>query len=90
MSLPSCDDTMPLHRHPTPVVDLPPLLSLTARRDQVNIRRLPEREIQRVTSEIKLLRTLKHPALIKIYSAFQKGDRIIFITELMTSGTLQQ
>ena len=61
------------------------------RRMQINIKGLKDREIQRVVDEIKLLKTLKHPSLIKFYTAFTKGsDRIIFITELMTSGTLQE
>ena len=61
------------------------------RRVQINIKGLKDREIQRVVDEIKLMRTLKHPLLIKFYSAFTKGsDRIVFITELMTSGTLHE
>ena len=58
---------------------------------QINIAGLNDREIKRVVDEIRLLKKLKHPYLIKFDSAFTKGsDRIIFITELMTSGTLQE
>ena len=60
-------------------------------RVQFNITGLKDREINRVIDESKLMRTLKHPLLIKFYSAFSMGsDRIVLITELMTSGTLHE
>jgi serine/threonine protein kinase len=61
-----------------------------ARNPQVNIKALSAKEIDRGMAEIRFLKTLKHECLIKLFSAFSKDDRIIFITELMTSGTLHE
>ena len=66
-------------------------VATAALRLQVNIKSLNKREIERVMAEIRFLKTLKHDCLIKFFSAFSKDDdRIIFITELMTSGTLHE
>lgn len=58
---------------------------------QVNIKSMAPKELDRLLAEIKFLKTLRNDCLIKFFGAFSKGgDRIIFITELMTSGTLAE
>lgn len=39
--------------------------------------------------EIKLLRSIRHQNIIEIYDYWIDGDKLIFITEMMTSGTLK-
>ncbi|KAG0489298.1 hypothetical protein HPP92_008109 [Vanilla planifolia] len=49
-------------------------------------------ELERLYSEVHLLKTLKHKNIIKFYSSWAdaKHDNINFITEVFTSGTLRQ
>ncbi|KAJ0790153.1 putative protein kinase WNK-NRBP family [Helianthus annuus] len=53
--------------------------------------RHPE-ELERLYSEVHLLKTLKHKNIIKFYSSWvdTKKEHINFITEIFTSGTLRQ
>jgi WNK lysine deficient protein kinase len=45
----------------------------------------------RVLKEINFLRTLKHENLIKFFGAWMKDKgTVVFVTELMGSGTLKQ
>lgn len=46
----------------------------------------------RVLKEVKFLSTLRHPNLINFFGAWMSQDKakVIFITELMGSGTLKQ
>jgi serine/threonine protein kinase len=45
-----------------------------------------------VLKEVNFLRTLRHPNLIKFFGAWLSEDKtkVIFITELMSSGTLKE
>ncbi|XP_020596116.1 probable serine/threonine-protein kinase WNK3 [Phalaenopsis equestris] len=49
-------------------------------------------DMERLYSEVHLLKTLKHKNIIKFYSSWvdTKNDNINFITEVFTSGTLRQ
>ncbi|XP_058093718.1 probable serine/threonine-protein kinase WNK3 [Magnolia sinica] len=49
-------------------------------------------DLERLYSEVHLLKTLKHKNIIKFYSSWvdTKHDNINFITEIFTSGTLRQ
>lgn len=47
--------------------------------------------------QVKLLRTLSHPSLIACYGAWatkdeaaNKPEKVVFVTELMSSGTLKE
>ncbi|KAG2672906.1 hypothetical protein I3760_13G063400 [Carya illinoinensis] len=53
--------------------------------------RSPE-DLQRLYSEVHLLRTLKHDSIIRFYTSWIDVDRktFNFITELFTSGTLRE
>lgn len=56
-----------------------------------DVLRNPE-DLERLYSEVHLLKTLKHKNIIKFYSSWvdTKHDNINFITEIFTSGTLRQ
>ncbi|OVA20585.1 Protein kinase domain [Macleaya cordata] len=49
-------------------------------------------DLERLYSEVHLLKTLKHKNIIKFYNSWvdTKQDNINFITEIFTSGTLRQ
>ncbi|KAJ7539280.1 hypothetical protein O6H91_11G084800 [Diphasiastrum complanatum] len=53
--------------------------------------RSPE-DLERLYSEVHLLKTLKHKNIIKLYSSWvdTKTENVNFITEIFTSGTLRQ
>jgi len=60
--------------------------------NQIKFDRLKEAEVGRLGEEIKILSSLNHSNIINFYDFYidQEKKRIIFITELMTSGTLRQ
>jgi len=46
---------------------------------------------KQVEMEIELLQNLHHPNIINFFGHFRgAGDRLVFITEMMTSGTLKE
>ncbi|KAL3655406.1 Serine/threonine-protein kinase wnk3 [Castilleja foliolosa] len=49
-------------------------------------------DLERLYSEVHLLKTLKHKNIIKFYNSWMdtKNEHINFITEIFTSGTLRQ
>uniref|UniRef100_A0ACD5ZGJ1 Uncharacterized protein n=1 Tax=Avena sativa TaxID=4498 RepID=A0ACD5ZGJ1_AVESA len=49
-------------------------------------------DLERLRSEVRLLKTLKHKNVIKFYNSWldKKNNYINFITEVFTSGTLRQ
>uniref|UniRef100_A0A0E0PGH6 non-specific serine/threonine protein kinase n=2 Tax=Oryza TaxID=4527 RepID=A0A0E0PGH6_ORYRU len=49
-------------------------------------------DLERLRSEVRLLKTLKHKNIIKFYNSWldKKNNNINFITEVFTSGTLRQ
>lgn len=49
-------------------------------------------DLERLYSEVHLLKTLKHKNIIKFYNSWvdTKNENINFITEIFTSGTLRQ
>mmetsp|Transcript_610 Transcript_610/g.1821 ORF Transcript_610/g.1821 Transcript_610/m.1821 type:complete len:1020 (-) Transcript_610:1814-4873(-) len=51
----------------------------------------PHMDMQKVYQEIKMLKTLKHDHIIKLYDSWldERKRRIVVITECMTSGTLK-
>ena len=51
-----------------------------------------EEELERLYSEVHLLKTLKHKNIIKFYNSWvdAKTKNVNFITEIFTSGTLRQ
>jgi WNK lysine deficient protein kinase len=62
--------------------------------NEVLLKRYGQRERKRIMNEVTMLRTLSHPNLISFYGAFVKKDnkedeKVVFITELMSSGTLK-
>ena len=53
-------------------------------------RKLSDQERQRLDSEVQTLRSLRHPNITAFYDQWQKDGKTIFVTELMTSGTLKE
>lgn len=49
-------------------------------------------DIERLYSELHLLKTLKHKNIIKFYNSWvdTRSKNVNFITEIFTSGTLRQ
>lgn len=49
-------------------------------------------DLERLYSEVHLLKTLKHKNIIKFYNSWvdTKNEHINFITEIFTSGNLRQ
>ncbi|XP_066360644.1 probable serine/threonine-protein kinase WNK2 isoform X1 [Miscanthus floridulus] len=49
-------------------------------------------DLERLRSEVRLLKTLKHKNIIKFYNSWldRRSNNINFITEVFTSGTLRQ
>ncbi len=60
--------------------------------NDVSIATLPKQEKSRVISEIKLLEQLDHENIIKFHVSWfdREKEKVVFITELMTSGTLNR
>eukprot|EP00127_Corallochytrium_limacisporum_P001765 Clim_evm19s78 gene=Clim_evmTU19s78 len=62
--------------------------------NEVVCRDFSEAERQRFLEEVDILRSLRHDNIIRFYDAWERtsknGHRVIFATELMTSGTLKQ
>jgi len=62
--------------------------------NQVKVQDVLQRseDLERLYSEVDLLKTLKHKNIIKFYNSWvdTKNDNINFITEIFTSGTLRQ
>ncbi|KAJ3415306.1 Serine/threonine-protein kinase wnk1 [Chytridiales sp. JEL 0842] len=62
--------------------------------NQLRVDHLQKKEAQRILSEIQILRSIRNDNIINLYDAWAaKGkdgrERVMFITELMTSGTLK-
>jgi WNK lysine deficient protein kinase len=49
-------------------------------------------DMERLFSELHLLKTLKHKNIIKFYNSWvdTRNQNVNFITEIFTSGTLRQ
>ena len=60
--------------------------------NEIIVSGLPEKEKERFASEVELLRFLKNEHFIKYYSSWydEKQDKIILITQIVTSGTLNK
>lgn len=60
--------------------------------NEIDISKWDAKDRARVLKEVTFLRTLRHPNLIKFFGAWMNADKthVIFITELMSSGTLKQ
>jgi serine/threonine protein kinase len=59
--------------------------------NEVNIKAYGPKERKRILNEVTLLRTLTHPSLISFYGAWvnKEAEKVVFITELMSSGTMK-
>ena len=58
----------------------------------VKLSRIPKTERKRIKIEIKLLKGLEHPNVIKYHNSWVNREReeIIFVTEIMSSGSLKE
>ncbi|KAF9355089.1 Serine/threonine-protein kinase wnk4, partial [Mortierella sp. AD094] len=63
--------------------------------NQLRMDNLSKREARKILSEIEILQSIRNEHIINFYSSWLTptgygGERIVFITELMSSGTLKQ
>eukprot|EP00965_Chrysotila_dentata_P229669 6197309-Pleurochrysis_carterae.AAC.2 len=59
---------------------------------QVNLDRMGETVMSQIYREIGILKSLKHQNILTFFNYFDvpKKKQLVFITEIMTSGTLKQ
>lgn len=57
----------------------------------IKVNGMPASERRRITEEINLIKTLKHPNIIHFISAWvnRAKDEVVFITEIVTGGSLK-
>ncbi|KAL0251414.1 hypothetical protein GEMRC1_000627 [Eukaryota sp. GEM-RC1] len=58
--------------------------------NSVRINQFSEKERERLSSEVDILKQLTHPNIIVMYDHWEEDNHLYFITELMTSGTLRE
>ncbi|KAF9912904.1 Serine/threonine-protein kinase wnk4 [Linnemannia zychae] len=63
--------------------------------NQLRIDHLTKKEAQKILSEIEILQSIRNEHIINFYASWSTkapngGERIVFVTELMSSGTLKQ
>ncbi|KAF9188420.1 hypothetical protein BGZ51_000584 [Haplosporangium sp. Z 767] len=63
--------------------------------NQLRIDHLTKREAQKILSEIEILQSIRNDHIINFYASWSTkapngGERVVFVTELMSSGTLKQ
>ncbi|KAG2231219.1 kinase-like domain-containing protein [Thamnidium elegans] len=55
-----------------------------------NVLQAPRQEVKAFGHEIEILKSVRHPNIITFHEAWYNETEFIFITELMTSGTLRE
>ncbi|KAG0330612.1 Serine/threonine-protein kinase wnk4 [Podila humilis] len=63
--------------------------------NQLRFDHLSKKEAQKILSEIEILQSIRNDHIINFYASWSTkapngGERIVFVTELMSSGTLKQ
>jgi len=58
----------------------------------VKLNRVPPSERKRIKTEVKLLKDIEHKNVIKYFNSWvdREKEQIIFITEIMSSGSLKE
>jgi len=58
----------------------------------VKLNRVPPNERKRIKTEVKLLKDIEHKNVIKYFNSWvdREKEQIIFITEIMSSGSLKE
>ena len=58
----------------------------------VKLSRIPPNERKRIKTEVKILRDIEHKNVIKYYNSWvdREREQIVFITEIMSSGSLKE
>lgn len=58
----------------------------------IKLSRVPPNERKRIKTEVKLLKDLEHPNVIKYHNSWVNREReeIVFVTEIMSSGSLKE
>jgi len=58
----------------------------------VKLNRIPPNERKRIRNEVKLLKALNHPHIIKYLSSWvnREKEEVVFVTEIMSSGALKE
>lgn len=47
-------------------------------------------EFNEISEEVDILKKVRHPNIITLYDSWYANGEFVFITELMTSGTLRE
>ena len=60
--------------------------------NEVNTKAYGKKEMKRIMNEVTLLKTLSHPNLLAYYGGWSNPaeQKVVFVTELMSSGTLKE
>ena len=60
--------------------------------NEVNTRSYGKKDMRRIMNEVTLLKTLSHPNLLAYYGGWANTaeQKVVFVTELMSSGTLKE
>ena len=58
----------------------------------IKLSRVPQSERKRIKTEVKLLKDLEHPNVIKYHNSWvnREKEEIILITEIMSAGSLKE
>ena len=58
----------------------------------MKLNRVPPNERKRIKTEVKLLKDIEHKNVIKYFNSWvdREKEQIIFITEIMSSGSLKE
>ena len=58
----------------------------------IKLCRVPPSERKRIKTEVKLLKDIEHPNVIKYHNSWvnRELEEIVFITEIMSSGSLKE
>jgi WNK lysine deficient protein kinase len=58
----------------------------------VKLNRIPPSERKRIKTEVKLLKDIEHKNVIRYYNSWvdREKEQIIFVTELMSAGSLKE
>lgn len=58
----------------------------------VKLSRVPPSERKRIKTEVKLLRDIEHEHVMKYYNSWvdREKEQIVFVTEIMSSGSLKE
>lgn len=57
--------------------------------NELRLNHLQRKDVTKVLSEVQILQQIRHENIINLYHSWIANDQVVFITELMSSGTLK-